>query len=716
MKITPGTILNPSSEELIVLTELELRELITQLNNERTEFMREFLSLTKAWETEDPDLPIDISMFQPDFKKVIESVNMLKTDYFSIKNENMKLKDQSAWFESILDSVPFPISVTDMNMNWTFLNNSVEKLAGISRKEGIGKPCSTWSTHICGTDKCTMNLFQKGVNNTLYEQDGRKYQIECAYVTDANGNKTGMMEVLIDITVMQKILQYLDHSVMVLSDNLGMMATGNTSFSSKILEADADTREVSEKVIVISNSLESVRSSIENLVSDVNLLSNAAIEGTLDTRADVTRHQGQYRRIVEGVNDMLNTLVGFIDKMPLPIMAIDTDFGILYMNEIGANLLGTTKQSLISQKCYQNFKTSDCKTNNCACAQAMQKLSQIKRETDAHPVGKNLEISYSAMPIRDRAGKVTGAFEFIQDQTASVRLSRYLNQEIKETNRTISLLAEGNTGITWNVGEGDEYTREAREFFIGIGENLQTLAHAINALVNDAHMLSDAAIEGKLGIRADTTRHQGEYRRIIEGVNETLDSVIIPVKEALRVSKEYSNYQFRARVDSSFKVAGDWVEFKNALDNIGIQVSGAVGLINSQLLDLASNAEEATASIEEVSSGAQQIAQSAGGVSRNAEQGNDGITQVLKAMEDLNDYGRGSFPQRAESVLCRLLYETNDINSKEGITFLRKQSEKAMGEITQSANEVDMIVTDINSQMDEIGKIVQVNIRYCKSD
>ncbi|MEZ5335783.1 MAG: hypothetical protein R2741_11375 [Methanolobus sp.] len=39
-------------------------------------------------------------------------------------------------------------------------------------------------------------------------------------------------------------------------------------------------------------------------------------------------------------------------------------------------------------------------------------------------------------------------------------------------------------------------------------------------------------IEGKLDVRADATRHHGDFRRIIEGVNDTLDAVIGPLNVA----------------------------------------------------------------------------------------------------------------------------------------------------------------------------------------
>lgn len=48
----------------------------------------------------------------------------------------------------------------------------------------------------------------------------------------------------------------------------------------------------------------------------------------------------------------------------------------------------------------------------------------------------------------------------------------------------------------------------------------------------DAMLLSRAAVEGKLSTRADANRHQGDYRRIVEGVNATLDAVIGPLNVA----------------------------------------------------------------------------------------------------------------------------------------------------------------------------------------
>ena len=55
---------------------------------------------------------------------------------------------------------------------------------------------------------------------------------------------------------------------------------------------------------------------------------------------------------------------------------------------------------------------------------------------------------------------------------------------------------------------------------------------AINAMIADAALLSEAAVQGKLSTRADASKHQGEYRKVVEGVNATLDAVIGPLNVA----------------------------------------------------------------------------------------------------------------------------------------------------------------------------------------
>ncbi|MBI5070074.1 MAG: hypothetical protein HZB56_17705, partial [Deltaproteobacteria bacterium] len=68
--------------------------------------------------------------------------------------------------------------------------------------------------------------------------------------------------------------------------------------------------------------------------------------------------------------------------------------------------------------------------------------------------------------------------------------------------------------------------------FNQIIEALNRCIDAVNLLVQDAHALSKAAVEGKLSTRADAGKHQGDFQKVVAGVNATLDAVLAPIDEA----------------------------------------------------------------------------------------------------------------------------------------------------------------------------------------
>ena len=71
--------------------------------------------------------------------------------------------------------------------------------------------------------------------------------------------------------------------------------------------------------------------------------------------------------------------------------------------------------------------------------------------------------------------------------------------------------------------------------FNTLKDNLNTCIEAVNALIADTGALATAAVEGKLAARADASKHQGDYRKVIQGVNDAIDAIVVP----FRVVAEY---------------------------------------------------------------------------------------------------------------------------------------------------------------------------------
>lgn len=210
------------------------------------------------------------------------------------------------------------------------------------------------------------------------------------------------------------------------------VAAGDMSMEIAIARAD-------ETGLLLS-AMKKMSKIIKALVDEVDMLAKAAVAGKLATRADVSKHQGDFREILEGVNATISRLVGLLDNMPAPAMIVDNDFNVLYINEQGAKLGGKSPAQVVGTKCYDHFKTSDCKSRNCACGRVMQSGLAVQGETDAHPaVGVDLDIAYSAMPLRDEAGQTAGAFVVVSDQTEIKNLARQKDQLMIQQNRMAAM-------------------------------------------------------------------------------------------------------------------------------------------------------------------------------------------------------------------------------------------------------------------------------------
>ncbi len=118
----------------------------------------------------------------------------------NIKKLFSNTKSQIFWYESMLDSIPFPISVTDMDMNWTFINKPVENLLGLKRKDILGKHCSNWGAGICKTEDCGIGQLRGGKSLTFFKQKDMDFQVNVSYLYNEENEKVGHIEVVQDVT------------------------------------------------------------------------------------------------------------------------------------------------------------------------------------------------------------------------------------------------------------------------------------------------------------------------------------------------------------------------------------------------------------------------------------------------------------------------------------------------------------------------------------
>ena len=172
-----------------------------------------------------------------------------------------------------------------------------------------------------------------------------------------------------------------------------------------------------------------------------------------------------------------------------------------------------------------------------------------------------------------------------------------------------------------SFGEGD--LSAPLEQFPGkkafINENIEQLRANILALVEDTRQISDSALIGKLDTRPDATRHQGDFRRIILGINGSLDAIIVPITEAMDVLSAISNGDLTRTIGGDYQ--GKFLELKNS-------VNGTVEKLSEIIGEVRGSADSLSSASEEISATAQSMAQSASEQAASVEQTSASMEQM----------------------------------------------------------------------------------------
>ena len=214
---------------------------------------------------------------------------------------------------------------------------------------------------------------------------------------------------------------------------------------------------------------------------------------------------------------------------------------------------------------------------------------------------RDREVKPSAVVIQKSLDDLTTALDAqtadqVQDNTA-------LYQDARLTLITISLLslalAAGaalavGRAISRPLGEvadvltkvaGGDLTGRARQTSrdeVGtMAAALNTAADSVQALITDTRRLAEAALEGRLDVRADAAAHHGDFRLIVEGINDTLDSIIGPLETVGDVLSGIEAGDFGRRVDTPYR--GRLEELRQATNNAVNSLSQSFGEVGRVL-------------------------------------------------------------------------------------------------------------------------------------
>ncbi|MFC1524336.1 response regulator, partial [Thermodesulfobacteriota bacterium] len=122
-------------------------------------------------------------------------------------------------------------------------------------------------------------------------------------------------------------------------------------------------------------------------------------------------------------------LADYVENLPTPVLSMDSDFRINYVNTAGAIFAGKAQSDCIGRYCYELFRNDHCQTRECRVGQAMRNKRVENAETVIDSEGLNIPIHYTGAPVLDESGEVVGALEYIVDITEAKNAFKLVEKE-----------------------------------------------------------------------------------------------------------------------------------------------------------------------------------------------------------------------------------------------------------------------------------------------
>jgi rsbT co-antagonist protein RsbR len=132
--------------------------------------------------------------------------------------------------------------------------------------------------------------------------------------------------------------------------------------------------------------------------------------------------------------DINNDLaIQILEQLPTPVMAVDLDLNLIFMNDAGLKLSGKSWEEIKGFHCYELFDSLHCQTPECRMKQVMGGTETCTVRNEAKIGGRAIPIEYTAAALKDKAGNIIGGLEYILNITERVQQEK----KLQEQSRTI---------------------------------------------------------------------------------------------------------------------------------------------------------------------------------------------------------------------------------------------------------------------------------------
>lgn len=416
------------------------------------------------------------------------------------------------------------------------------------------------------------------------------------------------------------------------NDELGVLLKSICSLTITLKEQSESAQQIADGILntdikiiseqdILGKSMTHIKENLNVLINDLNTLSNSAINGNLNSRADAEKHKGDYKTIVKGFNETL-------DAITIPIQDGAKVLAQIANGNLSARVTNEYKgdQKLITDSINRVADSlSEAMVHVKELVNSLASVSgQISSSTEEMAVGAQ-EQSTQATEVAGAIEEMTRTIlETTKNASSAADFSKKAGETAKTGGEVVKQTVDGMNRIADVVHSAASTVKDLGKNSDKIGEIIQVIddiADQTNLLALNAAI--EAARAGEQGrgfaVVAD------EVRKLAERTTKATKEIALMIKQIQRDTGNAVD-----SIESGTKEVETGKELAKkaivALDEIIDRTNKTIDVVN-----------QVAAASEEQSAAAEQISKSIEGISNVTQQSATGIQHIAGTAEELRN-------------------------------------------------------------------------------
>jgi methyl-accepting chemotaxis protein len=217
----------------------------------------------------------------------------------------------------------------------------------------------------------------------------------------------------------------------------------------------------------------------------------------------------------------------------------------------------------------------------------------------------------------------------------------------------------------------------------------------LSKLINEFNLQIKEAKGGNLNSRGNKNGFSGAYSELIQGFNETLEAIVLPLHESSDVLKQMAGGDLTARMNGNYN--GDLLEIKRNINQLGESLEIVIGEVVEAVHATSSASSQISSSSEEMAAGAQQVSAQTSEVASAVEQMTKTIFETSRNSDNAAGAAKNSGTVATEGG--KVVEETiNGMNRIASVVQKSAETVHALGQSSDKIGEIVQVIDDIADQ------------------